>query len=651
MSLMSSFYVGVSGLSVSQASVNTTSHNMANLDTQGYVRQQVLTKDSVYNNIGVTAINTMQVGLGTNMATIRQVRDVFLDKAYRLEVGRLSFYEAQSESVGEVEGLFGELEGEAFQDNLNDFWVSLQELAKEPDNIVKRTALIEVADTLVIRSSELSEQLNKYQVSLNEKITKKVDRINEIGEQIKAINEKIAKSECGEEQANDYRDTRNKLLDELGGLASITYKEDMNGRVSVSLEGVQFVTEQKVYHLDTVPLNDKTDMLNVVWTGNNCGEVFDFDIECSTAKNTDVGSLKGILVARGNLVANYTNIPKREQYNNDADYANAVKDYNKTIDSSIITSIQAEFDQLVHNIVTMVNDILSPNDTVQNVMSNLGVTTSAQDKIAYETNVKTVDGQKIKDKIEISNTGKTTTRYKYDETVAGEDKWVVDSSVAVIHEPDVTTSSVLGNMQIWDEYNSPIGMDENKTPREELFSRKNTERYTKATIAYEDNGVEKTKDIWIYNEENPEDAYTLYTLGEIEINDVIKKDPSVLALTGSPYLGLTGAYDLATAKSLLEGWTNSAITLNPNTFVPSNFNEYYIAMIEQIANKGNIYEGVVKNENDLTESINDQRQQTMGVSSDDELTNLIMYQHAYNASSRYITAVDEMLEHLIAKLG
>src|SRR5574344_2083793 len=134
MSLMSSFYVGVSGLSVSQASVNTTSHNMANLDTQGYVRQQVLTKDSVYNNIGVTAINTMQVGLGTNMATIRQVRDVFLDKAYRLEVGRLSFYEAQSESVGEVEGLFGELEGEAFQDNLNDFWVSLQELAKEPDN-------------------------------------------------------------------------------------------------------------------------------------------------------------------------------------------------------------------------------------------------------------------------------------------------------------------------------------------------------------------------------------------------------------------------------------------------------------------------------------------------------------------------------------
>ena len=93
--LMASLNIGVSGLRTNQAAVNTSSHNLANVSTDGYVRQQVLMTDSNYTTIKVTSNAIQQVGLGTDMGVIRQVRDAFLDKAYRLESVRLSFYESQ----------------------------------------------------------------------------------------------------------------------------------------------------------------------------------------------------------------------------------------------------------------------------------------------------------------------------------------------------------------------------------------------------------------------------------------------------------------------------------------------------------------------------------------------------------------------------
>src|SRR4051794_701699 len=101
MSLMSGLYVGTSGLKVSQAALNITSHNLTNVDTAGYVRQQAVLTDFNYANLGETYLSTLQQGFGADFATVKQVRDNFLDQAYRQEVGRGAFYEAQYGAVGE----------------------------------------------------------------------------------------------------------------------------------------------------------------------------------------------------------------------------------------------------------------------------------------------------------------------------------------------------------------------------------------------------------------------------------------------------------------------------------------------------------------------------------------------------------------------
>lgn len=580
MSLMSSLSTGVSGLNVSQSALNTTAHNLANVNTKGYVRQQIVQADHSYIKWGVTAVSTLQTGLGVNIETIRQVRNTFLDKSYRQELGRQGFYKTQYESVNEVESMFGELEGVAFQDSLSSLWTSIQELSKEPDAIEVRATLVENAKSFLERASTISKQLASYQSNLNSQISDKVKNINDIASKINKLNEQICRYESnGVENANDLRDQRNNLLDELGGLINITYKENADGIVTVTAEGYPLVSETQTYQMGTATVSDTSSLLKPIWTSYGDIDVFNMNMIPSTSGNTDVGSLKGLLYSRGTKEANYTDIPLRENYASDADYQAAVNTFNSEINTSVIMTVQAQFDQLIHGVVTAINDIFAPNKKV------------------------TID----------DGAGGTKEIY------------------------------------IFDEENAPIGMDEpDYTTGEALFNRKSTDRYyTVNNLTYTDeDGNTFTKNVRVYNEESKDDFYSLFTLGEIEVNPEITNNYSKLPLSANK----SGEVDKKAADALLNLWNKSFASISPNSLSVSNFKDYYTHLIGDLATRGNELKTISENQATMVGNIDDQRQQTAGVSSDEELTNLIKFQHAYNASSRFINVIDQMLEHIITRL-
>lgn len=580
MGLMSSLYTGVSGLNVSQNSLNTTAHNLANVNTKGYVRQQIVQSDNSYLKWGVTAVSTLQSGLGVNIETIRQVRNTFLDKSYRQELGRQGFYQSQYDTVNEVESMFGELEGVAFQDSLASLWTSLQELAKEPDAIEVRATLVENAKSFLERANTISNQLETYQANLNSQINDKVSRINEIASQISKLNEQICRYESnGVENANDLRDQRNNLLDELGGLVNISYKENAVGVVTVNAEGYPLVSETMTYKMGTTTVSDTSSLLKPIWLSYGDIDVFNMNMIPSTGGNTDVGSLKGLLFSRGTKEANYTDIPIRANYSSDADYQSAIEDFNKQINTSVIMTVQAQFDQLIHGVVTAINDIFSPNKKV------------------------TVD----------DGAGGTKEIY------------------------------------ILDEENAPMGMDEpDYTQGEALFNRKSTDRYTVqiVTIVNEDGTTEPPREVRIYNEESTLDMYSLFTLGEIEVNPAITNNYSILPLSANK----SGEIDTKATNALLDIWEKSFASVSPNSLSVSKFKDYYTNFIGDLATWGNELQTISENQETMVRNIDDQRQSAAGVSSDEELTNLIKFQHAYNASSRFITVIDQMLEHIITRL-
>ena len=619
MSLFGSLSVGTSGLKVSQYGLNVVAHNLANVETEGYVRQQTVFDTAGVNKIGGNAISSFQVGLGVDPQTVRQVRDFFLDKAYRNEIGRESYYDSQSAAVDEIEQLFGELQGVAFQSTMTDLWVSMQELSKDPDNRVTQATFIESGVSFLERATDIYKELNSYQHDLNAQIKDKINRINEIGDQIHELNIKIANYEAdGREHANDLRDERNNLLDELSGIVKTDYMELENGQVTVSVEDIAFVNENQCFHMGAMtvaeyrdvhnindPLDEGADLLMAVWPHLGGADVFDWSEVPSATANSDIGGLKGAIQARGDKVGKYTDIPiepVREDYADDAAYKAAVdkykadtEEYNLTTEASIVRRTQSQFDQLVHGIITTINDVLCPNKD-----ADLGG--------KQATSITFADG---------------TTR----------------------------TVPVGVKLQVFDAENAPIGQDKDATAGTEVFKRKTVDRYEAkqdVTVTLEDGSTITLNDVQIYNWEDPNDNYSLYTLGETEVNQVLLSNKSKLPIL-SP--DRTGDFDITMVQNLMQKWQEPFATLSPNTLTMNNFMNYYTQFTGAIATKGDEYSTLADNQRAMVESISDKRTGLHGVSSDEELTNLIKFQHAYNASARYINVIDQMLEHVIERLG
>ena len=139
---------------------------------------------------------------------------------------------------------------------------------------------------------------------------------------------------------------------------------------------------------------------------------------------------------------------------------------------------------------------------------------------------------------------------------------------------------------------------------------------------------------------------TGWTVGNIMINEELRQNPSLLSFRLDEH-----SEDKETMEALKKAFEETIYTLNPNVATPVCFYDYYKSLVSQLANNGAVFRAVQENQDVATDALLYAREQIVGVSSDEELTNMIMYQNAYNASSRYINVISEMLDHLLSTLG
>ncbi len=197
--------------------------------------------------------------------------------------------------------------------------------------------------------------------------------------------------------------------------------------------------------------------------------------------------------------------------------------------------------------------------------------------------------------------------------------------------------TVYNNVKVWDEENGCLGADGQK-PGKELFSRRGCDRYTE--VVANDGSV-----YYVYNEEDPYDTAKMYGYQGTVVNPELLQGES-----GIPHLRKDGEPALDMAQQLVELWEKKTQTINPSNTDLCTFKEYYGRLIEDVAVTGNVYEGLSESLSGEVASIENNRQMVFGVSSDEELQNMIKYQSAYNASSRFINVISEMLEHLVTRL-
>jgi flagellar hook-associated protein 1 FlgK len=265
-SMIGTYYLGYSGMSVNQTALATISHNLANVNTTGYSRQRVNTSELV-NAGGV-------VGSGTTAESVTRLRNTMLDQTYRTENADLSYYEAKDETLAAAEELLGDFSATTSDDSadetgvqlaMEDFFDSWEELAKDLSSTSAQDTVLETAASLVDLLAELDSQLQQLQTECADQVYESVNSLNDLATQVASLNEQISRAEAKGYSANDLEDQRDALVDEMSNLTDLTVNVQTDGTYEVLIGGVYLVRGTQTHTLVVTGDGTSSDPLAVTW--------------------------------------------------------------------------------------------------------------------------------------------------------------------------------------------------------------------------------------------------------------------------------------------------------------------------------------------------------------------------------------------------
>jgi len=283
-STFSGLEVSKRALFAQQTALQTTGHNIANANTVGYSRQVVnLVNSKPMEAVGIQRSNSAgQIGTGVEFDYIKRIRETFLDHQYYNENKELGEWTIRKDTLEKLETIVNEPSDTGIRKVIENFWNAWQVLSKEPENLTARAALKEGSLALTDAFNSTSKQLKDLSTDLTSNVEVKVNEANSFLRQIAALNGEIFRTEGLGNDANDLRDQRDLLVDQLSGNMNITVNETSSG-YQILMGGEELVNGQTISTSLTV-----TSLEASLSSGDlNSGQVY------------------GMLVSRDNNVASY----------------------------------------------------------------------------------------------------------------------------------------------------------------------------------------------------------------------------------------------------------------------------------------------------------------------------------------------------------
>jgi flagellar hook-associated protein 1 FlgK len=225
--------IGKSGLFAAKQSMSTTSHNIANANTEGFSRQEVRTETDITLPEGDYVLGT-----GTQIASIKRSHDELVEKKLNNSITNHKFNEQRTTHLNHIEEIFNEINSEGMNKVLNRFFNSFRELSNQPENETLRNSLKENAKIVVGDFKRITSNLDDVRESINKKIELSVSEINGLATNIGKLNKEINVIEVSGGMANDLRDHRDRALRTLTEYMPIKSYTDGEGQFIVSIEGV-----------------------------------------------------------------------------------------------------------------------------------------------------------------------------------------------------------------------------------------------------------------------------------------------------------------------------------------------------------------------------------------------------------------------------
>ncbi len=287
--MSSSFFglhIALKGLQAQQKGMEVTGHNIANANSKGYSRQQavLVPGDSI-------EVSGLRLGTGVDVATVRRMRDDFLDAQTRSTGTQLGYWEAKQDMLRQVEVVYMEPSANGLSNLMTRFWDSWQELSKNPESSAVRVSLVQNATALAGGINKVHADLVSVIEDIDASLEMTVTDINTKTSQIAQLNEQIRSSQSAQQAPNDLLDKRTLLINELSEMVDIQVQVTENGMVDIYVGGRALVSGINFQKLAV----DKTGTgMEIKWDGA--------PTQTFTASG---GKLKGLLDVRTEIKDSY----------------------------------------------------------------------------------------------------------------------------------------------------------------------------------------------------------------------------------------------------------------------------------------------------------------------------------------------------------
>ncbi|WP_128896374.1 flagellar hook-associated protein FlgK [Longirhabdus pacifica] len=215
--------------------IATLSHNIANADTEGFTRQRVNMKATT----PIEAFGLMrstspgQLGTGVEVSSISRLREGFLDSQFRNESKELGSWSVQMDTLGKLETVVNEPSDSGIREVMDEFWkawsVLSSDISTKSEELAARTVLKEKTIALTSAFNLMSRQLTELSTDLTSNIGVKATQVDTLSSSIATLNDEIQRLELLGDNANDLRDQRDLLTDELSEIVNITVTENDQG--------------------------------------------------------------------------------------------------------------------------------------------------------------------------------------------------------------------------------------------------------------------------------------------------------------------------------------------------------------------------------------------------------------------------------------
>jgi len=290
-SILSGLEAGRRALMSHQYELTSIGHNIANVNTPGYSRQEVMLESTrPYES------TDGKYGTGVQVATVRQIRDNFLTAQYRKESESQGHWQAMDRTMSQVESVLKEPSQNALNDLLNNFFNAWQQLTTSADSQTARSTLREQATLLIDGFHQASGRLDEVIDNLDSDVAAGVGELNQIAETVSQLNQQISFSELDKNTANDLRDRRDKLIDDLASKVQVQVIQERTGAVRVFIGSMEFIGNGNYQRLGTeVESTGSRTIRQVVWEGTK------------TRLTKLGGSIQALIEARDEVLPDYIN--------------------------------------------------------------------------------------------------------------------------------------------------------------------------------------------------------------------------------------------------------------------------------------------------------------------------------------------------------